>query len=44
MPVPDNIHAAAAEETWLLPDILEGEQFINGVAIKNNKKVERKAT
>jgi hypothetical protein len=28
---------------WLLPDILEGKEFINGVATEENKKVERKA-
>ena len=28
---------------WLLPDVLEEKQFINGVAIKENKRVERKA-
>jgi len=28
---------------WLLPDVLEGKQFINGVAVEENKRVERKA-
>lgn len=28
---------------WLLPDVLEGQQFKNGVAVKENKSVERKA-
>ena len=28
---------------WLLPDVLEGKQFKNGVTIKENKRVERKA-
>lgn len=28
---------------WLLPDVLEGKQFINGLVIEENKRVERKA-
>jgi len=28
---------------WLLPDVLEGKQFINGVALKKNNPTERKA-
>jgi len=28
---------------WLLPDVLEGKQFINGVALKQNNPTERKA-
>jgi len=28
---------------WLLPDVLEGKQFINGVAIEEHKRAERKA-
>jgi transposase-like protein len=28
---------------WLLPDVLEGKQFVDGVAVKDNKRVERKA-
>ena len=28
---------------WLLPDVLEGKQFINGVAVEKNKRAERKA-
>ncbi len=28
---------------WLLSDVLEGKQFVNGVAIEENKSVERKA-
>lgn len=28
---------------WLLADVLEGKQFINGVAIEENKSIERKA-
>jgi hypothetical protein len=26
-----------------LPDVLEGKQFINGVALKENNPIERKA-
>ena len=28
---------------WLLTDVLEGKQFVNGVAIKEINRVERKA-
>jgi putative transposase len=28
---------------WLLSDVLEGAQYVNGVAIKENNRVERKA-
>jgi transposase-like protein len=28
---------------WLLPDVLEGKQFVNGVAVKEINRIERKA-
>jgi hypothetical protein len=28
---------------WLLPDVLEGKQFVNGVAVKEVNRIERKA-
>ncbi len=28
---------------WLLPDVYKGKQFVNGIIIKNNIQLERKA-